>query len=482
MIREIPQSAGKSAKPPVLLFKIEQPTPLKRYALRFLLQSLGYPAVESTTDECDLYYGNRFASRVSAVTIREDSSHVLPDDLTRLGANEKANIAFDVVGATARLLTDSVNSSGEWDSFDRLTFRSSFQSQRQCSRTPVVNIFVECLRRPLEHHCGAPGAPLLPPGKKAAIGLSHDVDRLERWADVRGFLRTGKRGLYAARSILLNAIHRHDSFHLIRDLIAFEERLGFTSTFLFATESRYSPYSARHDVAYDIEQPAMRALFGHIQSQGFEIGLHASYNAYRRPERFRTERKRLQSLSGAEIAGVRHHCWHLGREVDETLAMHGQAGFSYDSSIAFNYDLGFRRSVALPYYPWWSREQRPIHVLQLPVFCMDGNLFYRDSSVKEALEQIGGMVATIKQWGGIGVIDWHSDTSHPKTRGFERWGQAYFRLLKRLADESTLWVTNLGELASWFARRNRSLESESALTSNARAAQLDPLRSTHVFL
>jgi hypothetical protein len=459
----------QSGVPPVLTFKIEQPTALKRYALGFLLQTLGYPAVESESEDCDLYYGNRSAFCTPRVTICENPSHVLPKDLEELGANDDSRITFDIVGATTRLLTDSVNSSGQWDSFDRLTFDSSFQGRNQCSRVPLVNIFVERLRRPLTRFSGNEGASLLPRGKKAAIGLSHDVDRLERWADVRGLLHTGKHVLYAARSVLLNAIRRHDNFQLIRELIKFEERLGFTSTFLFATENRYSAYGVRHDVAYDVEQPAVRALFEHIQSQGFEIGLHASYNAYRGPDRFRTERKCLQSLSRAEVAGVRHHCWHLGHEVDETLAMHEQAGFSYDSSIAFNYDLGFRRSVALPYFPWWSKEDRPIQVLQLPVFCMDGNLFYRHSSIDGALEQIMSVVATLKQLGGTGVIDWHSDTSHPKTRGFERWGQAYSRLLEMLAEDSTLWVTNLGELASWTTSRNRFLNSKSVLPRGARA-------------
>ena len=100
---------------------------------------------------------------------------------------------------------------------------------------------------------------------------------------------------------------------------------------------------------------------------------------------------------------------------------------------------------------------------------MDGNLFYRHSSIDDALEQIMSVIATLKQLGGTGVIDWHSDTSHPKTRGFERWGQAYSRLLEMLAEDSTLWVTNLGELASWTTSRNRFLNSKSVLPRGARA-------------
>lgn len=470
MERKLQGFARESLTSPVVTLKIEQPTPLKRYALQFLIHALGYSAVECDNGDCDLYYGNRIDPCKNAISIQEDPSHVIPEDVTQLGANENPRIAFDIVGATAQLLTDSVNSAGTYDSFDRLTYPSSFQSRKRCGRIPLINIYAECLRRPLERRCGTAGVPLLPPGKKAAIGLSHDVDRLERWADVRGFLHTGKRGLYAARSVWLNAIHRHDRFQLLREMIEHEERLGFTSTFLFATESRYSAYGARHDVAYDIEQSSVRGALDFIQNKGFEIGLHASYNALENEDRFAAERERLRSLTGAEISAVRHHCWHLGREVETTLAMQEKAGFSYDSSIAFNYDLAFRRNAALPYYPWFSKEQRPLKVLQLPVFCMDGNLFYRDVSAARALEEITGMIATLKEWGGVGVIDWHSDTSHPQARGFERWGEAYYQLLDTLAEDSSLWIANLGELESWFTKRNRQLESQRPLLRAANAA------------
>ena len=470
MEKKLQELARESLTPPVVTFKIEQPTPLKRYALQFLVHTLGYPAVECDDGDCDLYYGNRLDSCRNALSIRQDSSHVIPADVTQLGANENPRIAFDIVGATTQLLTDSVNAARTYDSFDRLTYPSSFQSRKQCGRIPLINAYAECLRRPLERHCGSSGMPLLPQGKRAAIGLSHDVDRLERWADVRGFLHTGKHALYAGRSIWLNVIHRHDRFQLLRQLIDREKRLGFTSTFLFATESRYSAYGARHDVAYDIRQPAVRGLLDYLQNKGFEIGLHASFNALENEDRFVAEREQLQSLTGAEISGVRHHCWHLGRDVDTTLAMHEKAGFSYDSSLAFNYDLAFRRSVALPYYPWFAKEQRPLRVLQLPVFCMDGNLFYRDVSVESALEEIMGMIANLKEWGGVGVIDWHSDTAHPGTRGYERWGEAYCQLLEALAEDSSLWVANLSELDSWFTGRNRQLESQRPLMQAANAA------------
>ena len=66
-----------------------------------------------------------------------------------------------------------------------------------------------------------------------------------------------------------------------------------------------------------------------------------------------------------------HHYWHMGKNIDKTLEMHEYADFEYDSSIAYNEEIGFRRNVAYPYYPWIESMNRSLNILQLPVFCMD---------------------------------------------------------------------------------------------------------------
>src|SRR5207248_1962371 len=112
------------------------------------------------------------------------------------------------------------------------------------------------------------------------------------------------------------------------------------------------------------------------------------------------------------------------------------AGFKYDSSIAFNDHIGFRRNVALPYYPIFSEKNEVINCLQIPVFCMDGNFFYRDTTVKEAVGIVIKFIEEIKKNDGVGVLDWHSETCFPQKGKYENWAEAYCKILEYLATDN----------------------------------------------
>jgi hypothetical protein len=250
----------------------------------------------------------------------------------------------------------------------------------------------------------------------------------------------------------------HDDQLLFRDVAECEHNFGFKSTFMFAAISRYDAGASPYDVAYSIKLPSVRSAMEYVQHGGSEIGLHASYDAYKSIDCFERERTRLAKAAGCPVSGLRHHFWHTGRDVERTLLFHEQAGFTYDSSIAWNERVGFRRSVAAPYRPWNSAKQREINVLQLPVCIMDGNLFYEEGmSVELAIQQMIAAVTELLKHGGLGVVDWHSDASHPKTPRYKKWGKAYFEFLGRLSQIPQLWVTNLGEIADWLQNRERHL-------------------------
>jgi len=213
-----------------------------------------------------------------------------------------------------------------------------------------------------------------------------------------------------------------------------------------------------HDCLYDVNSPPYRELFDWLVQHDFEIGLHASYNAYRDSRHFFQQKRRLEQLSGTSVLGLRHHYWHVGSHTEQTLLNHEAAGFKYDTSVAFENHVGFRRSVAFPYHVWHPEKQRAIQVLQIPVFCMDGNFMYDSRRTAEQADQIFiEILAAIKQYHGIACIDWHSDTSNERTPNFEHWGQMYRRILELLAADSTIWVTKLEDMYTWFTDRNQKL-------------------------
>ena len=80
-------------------------------------------------------------------------------------------------------------------------------------------------------------------------------------------------------------------------------------------------------------------------------------------------------------------------------------------------------------------------------------------NAETAVEKLLSTVDAVEKCGGLGVLDWHSDTSHPGTPGYGEWGKAYFELLRRLRDRPALWVTNLREIAAWLGEREKRLSS-----------------------
>jgi hypothetical protein len=134
-----------------------------------------------------------------------------------------------------------------------------------------------------------------------------------------------------------------------------------------------------------------------------------------------------------------------------TLADHGLAGFLYDSSVAFNEAPGFRLGIAFPHYPYHPLEDRSIAALQIPVIAMDGAFFYREGqTVEQTIDHVRRLLATLKQYEGVGSIDWHVRTSFPGSDQYRDWGNAYLALLDLLASDPEIAVMNCADVAQYY--------------------------------
>ena len=190
--------------------------------------------------------------------------------------------------------------------------------------------------------------------------------------------------------------------------------------------------------------------------------MHASYNAQRDLNFFIQEKQKLELVSNYNVKGLRHHYWHMTRNEDQTLKMHESSGFEYDSSMAFNDGLGFRKNIAYAFFPWNKEAIRRLDTLQLPVFCMDGNLFYGDINCEDAVATIKTYIELIKSYEGVGIIDWHVRSSYPKNAEYSEWGKAYVKIIEYLASDSEIWTTNLYAIASWLIKQEKKVPQKHA--------------------
>ncbi len=467
-----------------LLYHVEQPDPPSEAVLAFVLENLGIPAERGVPpalwERPHLVYGRPQAVRPNGVLIHRSPGDPFWTEL--LGgevepASVGGEIAFDVIGAIGAFLRDEVHRDldpSAYDAHDRLKFAASAPARAGFGDIPVVDRYVEFVGRVLRDRLGVSGRARWPDGRSAAIGLSHDVDLPDRYALLQSAVRPWRlRGgprTYLRRTIELTGRRARDrnprDYWLFDQIMESEAERGYRSTFFFATVPFHARLGSPLDVAYDAGRHEFRSLFRSILDARFGIGLHASYRAHEEASRLAAERARLSALADRGIAGVRHHYWHMGRDVEATLRSHEAAGFAYDTSLAFNDHLGFRRSVALPFHPFDPPLGRPLQTVQLPTFCMDGNLFYFSSDVDAAVEAVGRMVDRICEVGGMGVIDWHIQTSFPANHEFRAWGTAYQEILSLLSGRSDLWVTSPDAIAEWVGRsRPDSREGPTAIAT-----------------
>lgn len=454
---------------PDLRVALERPNPRDEAVLAWLAEWLGLRlrVVDAAAEGPLLYRGDHAPDGAGIVIPVRPDDRLWDDLLTGDAASDvlPSRLPFDMVSAIAAHLDDVVHADGAGrDRHDRLQYEASYSARHGHGRRAVVNRYLEALRSLVARELGVVGVPRWPDGRRAAIALSHDVNRPVKWGALRGFAAARRPALrhvplYGLK-VAWTGIQRlragpRDDFWLFEPLVEAEAERGFRSTFLFATTPAFASRGTPDDVYYDIAWPRFAPLFELLGERGFEVGLQAGYDAHRSLERLVGERDRLSIFAGLPVRGVRHHFWHLGPDEAATLRLHEEAGFAWDASMAFNDHPGFRRSVALPFHPWDAAMGRPITTLQLPTAIMDGTLFRNGRSSEMAAGEAYAVIDEVVATGGFGALDWHVRASLPLNREFRPWGEAYVSILDRLAADPRIWVTTLDAAARWTDERRR---------------------------
>jgi hypothetical protein len=390
----------------------------------------------------------------------------------------EAVLPFDVVSVIGSLLRDeadgTIGAEGR-DEHGRVRYAASTAAGTGAGG-PLVDGLIERTGWWLQRYLGMRGVDRWPDGARFAVGLSHDVDHPDRYPTLRALAGAPQRLRAAPRTLAIRTVGdvaamlrrpRPGSFWVFDRLIESEASRGFAATWFFAASPFHAGWGTTYDVAYDITERRFRHVFDRLAEAGHEVGLHTGYDAHAAPGRIAAERERLVRASGAPVDGNRHHYWHLGPDPAATLRAHDAAGFRYDSSIAFNDHLGFRRSTSLPFHPFDTPSNRPLRLRELPVFAMDGNLFYRSNDVERAVATISDGLDDIADLRGLAIFDWHLQACVPTHSAYDPWAEAYQAVLDLLAARTDVWVTDLGSIDRWWSERRERVEAAGADGANA---------------
>ena len=292
-----------------------------------------------------------------------------------------------------------------------------------------------------------------------AIALTHDLDNLWRWTR-RGFAAAGYRTARAARHLQGRAVlrelgdgadwlfrhlpRRTDPFWTFPQILDGEDVRGVSSTFFVI---------ARHTHKQDGNQPETyrrripEALSLRRRTPTARSACTATTpTAGRRPADSTTGR----SLRGAPgprraPASATTTCAAL---YHETLPLLEQAGFSYDTTLAFAEHEGFRCGCSFPFRPYSLAEERPLDLVELPLAVMDGTLqepHYRDLGAAEAERAAASVLGRALRSGGAVSLLWHNNRFDKRvSRGYDR---VYWHLVDQALAHGA-WL-RLPRVTSW---------------------------------
>jgi hypothetical protein len=327
----------------------------------------------------------------------------------------------------------------------------------------------------VEHHaayllervrCVNPGLaesrmPKWPGAKKFAIVLTHDTDAvhlggpLEMAANLakyvlrrdRDFLQMFRMGWQGGRDVARSPFFAFPQWRQWE-----EDRQMRSCFFLFVNTDR-----TKRDIndckSSVVSSPVPWDVLRQLASDGWEFGLHASINAKRKLDSFLNAKRYIEEKLESPIYGLRHHYWALDwLHPHHTFRKHVNAGFRYDTSIAWRTREGLRAAMCHPYQPFDPAFDRPLNLLELPTCLMDGHV----ANQPDAVERGRRIIQSVRDCGGVAVLDWHTETGC-NSLIYKGYVALLAEILKPFLDSGDAWLPTPWELVRYWHQRETAL-------------------------
>lgn len=269
------------------------------------------------------------------------------------------------------------------------------------------------------------------PKERPVVELSHDVDYIRKTVQLRikqtafyGFntLRWLGHGDLMKESLKksLRFLFSNPSYWCFDYWIDLEKKLDRRSTFyIYAGVGKKNLRSWLMDPSYDVgSNDRLKTMLRRMMDEGFEVGLHGSFDSALDGDLLRREKEYLEQQLGCGVKKTRQH-WLRYREA--VTPVHHDELFEFDSTLGWNDHMGFRSGCASQYHPYDHRNQRPFKFLETPQVIMDSHIFdYQFGRQAQALEKALKLLESLNRYKSARVsISWHQRTCSPDY-GWER--------------------------------------------------------------
>jgi peptidoglycan/xylan/chitin deacetylase (PgdA/CDA1 family) len=369
---------------------------------------------------------------------------------------------------------------------------------------PTVDRYVKLLRGLIERCYHREGLPFVstcpwPYGKKFAVCLSHDVDRVYTremltvgvalYKILRDFLKGDFRKAFSDVHRLVGSfLQRGDRYWNFERWMALESAYDVRSTFYFMEGRRVGLYGRRYNCQ------KLKALLHRLHKEGWEVGLHGGYYSWQDSERRRKEKMTLERTLGDRLSGHRQH--YLRFDPDRSYRVSQEAGFDYDTTLGYNDRVGYRAGTSFPFVPYEPLQEihrqlspppRPVqsgrsmhvgdppeslpalsplhrngsyprftqmHLLEIPLIVMDRGLVLQGLSSKTGFLR-SFLEKTEIEEGCLSIL-WHEcafdDYEYPGWSD-PGWREEYEGVLRYVTDHDG-WAATGREMTAWWRARN----------------------------
>lgn len=273
-------------------------------------------------------------------------------------------------------------------------------------QVPVVNHYALFIRQQLLHYFPE----MIFPERNYQFQLTYDIDMAFAFRE-KGWLRNAVNLLRSAIMLNVPALatrlkvlsgFEQDPF----DTFDYQQSLHDQFTiqpvyfFLLGDHSRY-------DKNISWKNPVLQRLVQDISGK-YPTGIHASYASNRFPGKIKTEKERLEKISGRNVFRNRQH--YLKLKMPVTYQRLLAAGITEDYTMGYASQTGFRAGIASAFYFYDLQNETSTDLLIHPFAAMDAALFYHlKMDASAALAQAKHLADEVKKVNGTFTFLAHND-------------------------------------------------------------------------
>ena len=316
---------------------------------------------------------------------------------------------FDILAASFYLLSRYEEYlPHQKDAYGRFAHTSSLAFKEHFLRQPLINIWLEELKKKLRKKFPA----LLYKRRPFKFIPSYDIDiawayRHKGWLrNAGGFVRSIKNGdWYAIKerwAVLRNK--RADPYDSYEWLDALHLYCKIKPVYFFLVAQRRAGYD-RNTPTSSLALQELIAYFSLV----YKVGLHPSWQSSVASTHkvLQEEKEWIEVIMEKPVEHSRQH--YIKFTLPQTFRRYIENGLLKDYSMGYGSINGFRASVASSFY-WFDLERNQSTPLQLFPFCfMDANSFHEQQcTAQQAYEELVYYYDSIKKLNGLFITIWHN--------------------------------------------------------------------------